>query len=331
MAKLSTFCEERLSFGISPALILTILASLTWSFASHASSVQIGSSNRGRIDAASRPLNPVAAVPDASGSPAVPTITRIDGNPIAIDRGDGTAASPAHIYPGIEVVLGGSGFDAIHGVEIDLACACPAGKLRPLFLSPGDPRLTSDEIVFDVPGGAAGAQLAGPGTLIVRNRGGHRKQGNPVTVTIGDRISVTAVTQSGSTIIVSGAGFTPQTIIKFRNSLDGRFVELGGLDPGGKANIPITYVGPNLLSFEVPDGAVAGPTYVEALNPPFAAYSSSKGAPGEEFYLRAIGTSTSNLRQYKFPKLRDDVWNDRPAGVCIPPYISLTNSLFVGK
>jgi len=107
-----------------------------------------------------------------------------------------------------------------------------------------------------------------------------------VSVPIGQQISVTSVTQLGSIITVNGTGFSTLTVINFFNRQIGGVVNLGGLGAGGAANIPLTPVNPDQFRFTVPAGAVAGASYVQALNPPFVPFTSSGNGPGGAFTLK---------------------------------------------
>ena len=120
----------------------------------------------------------------------------------------------------------------------------------------------------------------------MRNGGADHKYSlasNPVWVSVGAPITVRRVLQSGSLITVEGSGFSPQTIV---NLYVGRpAANLGGLDAKGKPRIPPTLIGDSRLTFIVPADAEPGPAYVEVLNPPYQAFSSSFGNPGGEFAL----------------------------------------------
>jgi hypothetical protein len=108
-------------------------------------------------------------------------------------------------------------------------------------------------------------------------------------VPIGARIIVTKVTQIGSTLIVDGAGFStfkPFTVINFFNSQKGGAVNLGGLKPNGSPKIPLTPVSSTRFTFTVPAGAVPGPSFVQALNPPFVPFTSSSNDPCGAFLLK---------------------------------------------
>jgi hypothetical protein len=62
-------------------------------------------------------------------------------------------------------------------------------------------------------------------------------------------------------------------------------VNLGGIDSRG-AKIPLTIVSDTQFTFSVPAGAAPGPSYVQALNPPFLPFSSSGNDPGGAFTLK---------------------------------------------
>jgi hypothetical protein len=101
---------------------------------------------------------------------------------------------------------------------------------------------------------------------------------------IGQAISVTSVTQAGSTIAVNGTGFSTLTVINFFNAQGGGVVNLGGLTAGGAAKIPLTIVNSNQFTFTKPARSVPGLAYVQALNPP--SLTSSGTGPGGSFTLK---------------------------------------------
>ena len=57
--------------------------------------------------------------------------------------------------------------------------------------------------------------------------------------------------------------------------------------PGGKPRIPLTIDSPTQFHFTVPQGAVSGPAYLQAINPPYIAWSSSGTDPDGGFVLAA--------------------------------------------
>jgi len=97
---------------------------------------------------------------------------------------------------------------------------------------------------------------------------------------LGQKVSVSSVRQSGTAITVNGGGFSVLTVINFYNKQGGRVVNLGGLKWGGGPMIPILSVSENTLTFAKPAGAVAGASYVQALNPPYTSLTSSGNGPG---------------------------------------------------
>jgi hypothetical protein len=223
------------------------------------------------------------------------------------------------VAQGNVVRLGGAGFDTIYGVAIDLFCACPGGKVGPFFLNPGNPGLTPTQVSFTLPPkGAPNSPPTGPGSFVVSNAGfagTFSDKSNAVSVPIGAAIAVSSVSQSAKTIItVNGAGFSTLTVINFFNSHGGGVVNLGGLKAGGVPNIPLTFINENKFTFTVPTAAVPGPSYVQALNPPFVPFTSSGNAPGGAFKLTALGptptptawlietpTPTATSTPYGFP------------------------------
>ncbi len=182
-----------------------------------------------------------------------------------------------------------AGLDVADGVAVDLFCVCLGGKVGPFFLNPGDAGLTSSKLSFFLPAaGTPNSPLTGPGSFVVSNAGPsgtYSKKSNAVSVPIGQAISVISVTQAGSTITVNGTGFSSLTVINFFNAQAGGVVNLSGIKPGGIPKIPLTIVNDSQFTFSVPVGAVAGATYVQAVNPPFVPYTSSGNDPGGAFTL----------------------------------------------
>src|SRR5204863_339308 len=115
---------------------------------------------------------------------------------------------------GTVVGLSGTGFDTSNGVAMDLFCSCPRRKVGPFFLKPGDFGLTSTFISFLLPSAGPDAPATGPGSFIVSNAGPLNKfsqKSNAVSVPIGDKMSVTSVSQAGLTLTVNGTGFSNLT------------------------------------------------------------------------------------------------------------------------
>ena len=193
------------------------------------------------------------------------------------------------------VSIGGTGFDTVNGVAVDLFCGCPGGKVGPFFINPGDPKLTAALLKLSLPAkGQPGSPITGPGSFVVSNAGStksYSKKSNAVSVPIGARIAVLSVIQTGSTITVNGHGFSTLTVINFFNSQHGGVVNFGGLQAGGASIIPLTLINEDRFTFIVPAGAVPGPSYVQALNPPFVPFTSSGNSLGGAFILKGIGAT----------------------------------------
>ncbi|HEY2104772.1 MAG TPA: hypothetical protein VGH29_03245, partial [Candidatus Binataceae bacterium] len=225
-----------------------------------------------------------------SAADGIPTITAINGVPLAA-----TSFNPSFAADNVETVvkkgaivsLGGSGFDAGRGVAVDLFCACPGGKVGPFFLKPGNRGLRPGSVVFTLPASGGNSPPVGPGSFVVGNKGAtgtYAVRSNAVSVPIGARIAVTSAIQSGTRVTVDGSGFSRLTVINFFNLQGSRAVNLGGIR-GGAPAIPITVAGSTRFTFTVPSGAIPGPAYVQALNPPFVPFTSSGNDPGGAFIL----------------------------------------------
>jgi hypothetical protein len=221
----------------------------------------------------------------------IPTITSINSVGLAATSRDPayhTDNVEAVVKPGSSVTLGGFGFDTKNGIAIDLFCACPGGKVGPFFVNPGT-ALTPSGVTFGLPAaGQPNSPLTGPGSFVVSNAGASRtynEKSNAVSVPIGAAISITSVTQAGTTVTVNGGGFSTLTVINFFNTQSGGVVNLGGLKAGGAPNIPLTRINDTQFTFTAPAGAVPGASYVQALNPPFVPFTSSGNDPGGAFTL----------------------------------------------
>ncbi len=251
-------------------------------------SVQVVNTDKGFI-----PSNVAAALLQGSPASGIPSLTTVNGVGLAA-----TSSNPNFATDNVETVipqgsvvkLGGTTFDSVNGVAIDLFCACPGGKVGPFFLNPGNPGLSSKLLSFLLPAkGKPGSPPTGPGSFVISNAGAAHtftKKTNAVSVPIGAKITVTSVTQSVKTVTVNGAGFSTLTVINLFNKQGSGVANLGGLKPGGTPVIPLTFVSEHQFKFTVPAGAVPGPAYVQALNPPFVPFSSSGNAPGGAFTLK---------------------------------------------
>jgi hypothetical protein len=124
---------------------------------------------------------------------------------------------------------------------------------------------------------------------VVINKGAdgmYSRSSNGVSVPIGQKISVKSVTQAGTTITVNGTGFSTLTAINFFNNQGGMVVNLGGNGARGAPKIPLAVAGATRFSFSKPAAAIPGPSYVQAINPPFTPFTSSGNDPGGGFSLK---------------------------------------------
>ncbi len=228
--------------------------------------------------------NSALALLQGDPSAGLPSLTAINGvalSPTSIEPGVALANVETVVSPGASVTLTGAGFDVVDGVGVDLFCDCPAGKVGPFLLYPANPGLSASTLTFTLPSGMFGP-VTGPGAFRVTNLGKFFASA-AVSVPIGARIAVSGVAQTGSTVTVFGAGFSSLTVINLFNLQGGAVVNLGGLNPGGGPIIPLRL---DSDSFTLPAGVVAGPAYVQALNPPFIPFTSSGSDPGGTFEAR---------------------------------------------
>jgi hypothetical protein len=238
--------------------------------------------------------NDKSALLQGDPTAGIPSITTINGVGLAATSSDPRFATnnvETVVPQGTLVKLGGIGFDTANGVGVDLFCACPTtgGKVGTFFLNPGNPMLTSSQISFVLPATGPMAPPTGPGSFVVYNKGKdgtYSKKSNAVSAPIGQKISVTSVSQLGGTLTVNGTGFSTLTVINFFNTHSGGVVNLGGLTAAGKPKIPLTFINSNRFTFSKPLAAQPGASYVQALNPPFVPFTSSGNAPGGAFTLK---------------------------------------------
>ena len=115
--------------------------------------------------------NPGFALLEGSAAAGLPSITGLDGHPLAatsLDPDYAVANVETTLLRGSSVLINGTGFDTAHGVAVDVFCACKGGKLPTQFLTPGNPNLKSNSITFTLPP----TTPTGPGSIIVSNAAG---------------------------------------------------------------------------------------------------------------------------------------------------------------
>ena len=98
--------------------------------------------------------NPGFALLQGSAAAGLPSITGLDGHPLAttsLDPDFAVANVETTLLQGSSVVINGTGFDTAHGAAVDVFCACPGGKLPTTFLAHGNPNLKSNSITFTLP------------------------------------------------------------------------------------------------------------------------------------------------------------------------------------
>lgn len=235
-------------------------------------SVVVVNSDQGYVQ--SEPESQLLLAAPTSGRP---TILAVEGTPLQPhDPSVPLAYVPALAVPGTNLTIDGSGFQSPL-----VALFTANGNLGPLTPLPGG---TSTRIEVVVPANAP----VGPGSLLVVNSPyTGNVLSNAVSLPIGETIRLDSVTQQGNIVTVDGAGFSTTTVINLFNAQNGTAVNLGGLNGSGAPRIPLTLVSSQRFRFTVPAGTVTGRAYVQALNPPFIAQSSTGTTPAGAFSITA--------------------------------------------
>jgi len=209
-----------------------------------------------------------------AASANIPTIRSINGVDLhALDPSVPLAYVETVVSPGSPVTITGTGFNS---PLVNIFTA--TGNIGPRAPQPGS---TSTFMQIVIPSTAP----TGPGSFqVVNNPYTGNVLSNAVSVPIGALLTITSISQSGNTVTVNGTGFSTVSVINLFNAQGGGAVNLGGLGASGP-NVPLNIVSPTQFTFTVPAGAVSGPSYIQVLNPPFIAYSSSGSDPDGAFNL----------------------------------------------
>jgi hypothetical protein len=221
--------------------------------------------------------NSVSQLLYGAASLNIPTIMKLNGVSLR-------PPSPSIPLANVETVIAKGSTLTIEGTGFNRPLVnlfTSAGKFGPLSPLPGG---TSTSFQVNVPADVP----TGPGSLQVVN-GPYTGNvvSNAVSVPLGSRVTVSNVSQVGSTITVTGTGFSTMTVINLFNGQGVDFANLGGLSQTGNPMIPLTLISDTQFSFQVPAGAMTGAAYVQVLNPPFIPFSTSGSDPDGGFYLVA--------------------------------------------
>ena len=211
-----------------------------------------------------------------SASANLPTITHVNG--VALRPAD-----PTIPVANVETVVGQSQTVTITGTGFNSPLVnlfTAAGNMGPLAPVNG---WSATQFDILIPAGTP----TGPGALqVVNNPYTGNVISNAVSVPIGERLSITGITQSGSTVTVQGTGFSTLSVINlFAQRAGGGVDNFGGLGAGGQAKVPLSVQSPSQFTFTVPAGTATGPAYVMVLNPPYIPYASSGTDPDGGFTL----------------------------------------------
>jgi len=220
--------------------------------------------------------NPQSQLLYGSAAANIPTLLSIDGQALEPARaGVPLAYAKVVIQPGAKVTLGGTGFNA---PLVNLFST--AGNHGPLVPLPGG---SASAFQVTIPNGVP----TGPGTIqVVNSPYTGNVTSNTVALAIGAVVSLDGVSQMGNQVTVTGTGFSSLTVINLFNQQGANVVNLGGLGPGGP-RIPLTIDSPTHFHFTVPQGAVTGLAFLQAINPPYIEWSSTGFDPHGGFMLTA--------------------------------------------
>jgi hypothetical protein len=249
--------------GVTPTT-LSVLVPASVPLANGFASLQVINTDHGYTES-----NVIGTLLDGDAAANLPTITAIDGGTRRpADLSVGLALVERVVSPGGIVEIAGTGFGAPRVNIYTLR-----GNLGPLTPLPG---ATPTSLQVVVPASAP----TGPGVFEVVNAPyGAQTRSNAVAATVGARPSITSVTTSGTTIVVTGRGFSSGAVVNLFVRNGDAVVNLGGLTAAGEGRIPIATLGATRLEFARPGAAPAGPAYIEVLNPPFVPFASSAGDP----------------------------------------------------
>ena len=219
--------------------------------------------------------NPQSQLLYGAASANIPTIQSLNGVALTpVNPKIPLAYVETAVTQGSVLHIGGTGFNA---PLVNLFTA--AGNVGPLTPEAGG---SASQIDVVVPSTAP----TGPGSVqVVNSPYTGNVLSNAVSVPLGALLTISGVSQSGTTVTVTGTGFSTLSVINLFNTQNGGAVNLGGLGPNGQAKIPLTVTSSTQFSFTVPAGAVSGPSYVQVLNPPFIPFTSTAGDPDGGFNL----------------------------------------------
>lgn len=207
-----------------------------------------------------------------SAERGLPTIKAINGQPLNLADLAAPVASVSTVVPqGGLLTIDGSGFD---NPVLVIFSSDPVSKV----VEPTG-GWTSTRFQISVPASVP----IGSASFRITNRPSY-KESNAVVGMVGERVTVTGVTQSGATVTVNGTGFSRLTVINLFNRQGGGVVNIGGA-VSGVPRIALTLVSPHRVTFQVPADAQTGPAFVQAINPPFIDFTSSGNSPGGSFSL----------------------------------------------
>jgi hypothetical protein len=264
-------------FGVQPygpyAPSARTTTTMTWNVSSAVplgngfAALQVVNTDQGYIASNVQPVLLQGA--SAAGLPSISAVNGVAINPpnLAVPLANVSTT----LLQGTTATITGAGF--IAPVAVLFSSGSSAVALEPL---PGG---SSTQFQVTVPPDSP----TGPGALQVVNRPSFLGS-SAISVPIGEPLRLDSISKSGSVITLRGAGFSLSTVISFFNLQGSTVVNLGAL-VGGQSLIPFNLVSTHEMTFQVPANAVAGPSYIQLLNPPFIPFTSTGSDPDGAFNL----------------------------------------------
>ena len=221
--------------------------------------------------------NMVSQLLYGAASQNIPTITKLNGASLRPpDQSIPLANVETVIAKGSTLTIDGTGFN---GPLVNLFTS--GGNYGPLTPLPGG---SSTRFQVTVPANVP----TGPGSFqIVNSPYSGNVISNAVSVPLGALVTISNISQVGSTITVTGTGFSTMSVINLFNAQAVGCANLGGVSQSGNPMIPLTLLSDTQFTFQVPAGAMTGSAYVQVLNPPFIPFSTSGSDPDGGFHLVA--------------------------------------------
>jgi hypothetical protein len=206
----------------------------------------------------------------------IPTITGLNNQALRpTDPSVPVATVETAIAKDATLTINGTGFNA---PLVNLYTS--TGYIGPLSPLGGG---TATQIQVQVPGNAPTGPLS---VQVVNSPYRGNVVSNAVSAALGATVSISSVVANGATVTVTGTGFSPLSVINlWAKQTGGQTAFLGGYDGSAQPRIPLTLLSDTQFQFTLPSGTASGSAYVQVVNPPFIAFSTSGSTPNGAFMV----------------------------------------------